>query len=142
MFLGRYEYSLDAKGRLAIPAKLRNGEESEDWVLAQGLDGCLFLYPAPVWREVAERIQSLATNQRAARRFARLLFSGAVEVSPDKQGRIGIPVHLRRWAALEREAVVVGVGRRIEIWSSENWESYSDDGGYEDAAETLGEIDF
>ncbi|MBD3399132.1 MAG: division/cell wall cluster transcriptional repressor MraZ [Candidatus Coatesbacteria bacterium] len=143
VFLGRYEYNLDEKGRLAIPARLRNGDDGTvDWVLAQGLDGCLFLYPVETWREVAGRVQSLAANQRAARRFARLLFAGAVEVTLDKQGRVGIPQHLRAWAELKREVIVVGVGRRIEIWDKAAWEDYAADADYEDAAETLGELEF
>jgi MraZ protein len=133
MYLGRYSYNLDDKGRLAIPAKLRSGGEEEDWVLAQGLDHCLFLYPKGEWGEVSARIQALAANRSAARRFARILFAGAVEVSLDRQGRVNIPAHLRQWAALEREAV--GRAGRITppppimrrprrnwpIWSFRDW---------------------
>jgi MraZ protein len=142
MFLGRYAYSLDEKGRLAIPAKLRTGCEDGEWVLAQGLDHCLFLYPKDEWGEVAERIQSLAANRSAARRFARILFAGAVEVNLDKQGRINIPTHLLRWASLEREAVVIGVGRRIEIWDKKSWQGYTATADYEEAAEKLADLEF
>lgn len=142
MFLGRYSCNLDEKGRLAIPAKLRYCGEEGDWVLAQGLDGCLFLYTESEWREISARIQSLATNRAATRRFARILFAGAVEVSLDKQGRINIPAHLRQWASLEREAVVIGVGRRIEIWDKNSWQEYTATADYEEAAEKLVDLEF
>ncbi len=142
MFLGRYSYNLDEKGRLAIPAKLRSSGEEGDWVLAQGLDHCLFLFTESEWREVSARIQSLATNRAVTRRFARILFAGAVEVGLDKQGRINIPAHLRQWASLEREAVIIGVGRRIEIWDKNSWEDYTATADYEEAAEKLADLEF
>jgi MraZ protein len=142
MYLGRYSYNLDDKGRLAIPAKLRSGGEDGEWVLAQGLDHCLFLYPMSEWGEVSARIQSLAANRAAARRFARILFAGAVEVTLDRQGRVNIPAHLREWASLEREAVVVGVGRRIEIWDKKSWQDYTATADYEEAAEKLADLEF
>jgi len=148
MFLGRYCYNLDEKGRLAIPAKLRSGPDEGEaeadgrWVLAQGLDHCLFLYSHKEWGEISARIQSLAANRAATRRFARILFAGAVEVALDQQGRINIPAHLREWASLEREAVVIGVGRRIEIWDKKSWQDYSAAADYEEAAEKLTDLEF
>jgi len=148
MYLGRYSYNLDDKGRLAIPAKLRSGGGEETtaaegkWVLAQGLDHCLFLYPEDEWGEVSARIQSLAANRSAARRFARILFAGAVEVVLDRQGRVNIPAHLREWACLEREAIVIGVGRRIEIWDRKSWQDYTATADYEEAAEKLADLEF
>ncbi len=146
MFLGRYDCNLDDKGRLAIPAKLRSGGSAEgsngEWVLAQGLDHCLFLYPIESWQSLAEQVQGLAANKSAARKFARTLFAGATEVSLDKQGRVVIPKHLRGWAALERESVVVGVGRRIEVWAKEKWDAYTAEDDYEEMAEKLADLEF
>jgi len=146
MFLGRYDYNLDDKGRLAIPARLRSSGAAEgsngEWVLAQGLDHCLFLYPLESWHKVAEQVQALAANKSAARKFARTLFAGATEVGLDKQGRLVIPKQLRGWADLEHEAVVVGVGRRIEIWSKEKWNAYTAEDDYEDMAEKLADLEF
>jgi len=146
MFLGRYDYNLDDKGRLAIPARLRSSSAAKgsngEWVLAQGLDHCLFLYPVESWQSLAEQVQSLAANKSAARKFARTLFAGATEISLDKQGRLVIPKQLRGWAELDREAVVVGVGRRIEIWAKEKWNAYTAEDDYEEMAEKLADLEF
>ena len=124
MFLGEYEHSLDAKGRLAIPARFR-ALLGEGAVITRNFDGCLVIYPADVWRTVAERLDSLTSTQEAARMAKRFVFSGATECEFDKQGRVLVPAFLRTYAGLGETAVVVGQYSRIEIWDSGRWRETS-----------------
>lgn len=120
MFFGEYEHSVDEKGRLALPARFRP-KLADGLVVTRGLDGCLFVYPIADWTRLAERISELPLTQTNARDFQRLMFSGAVDGQLDGQGRVGLPVYLREYGAIEREAVVIGVNTRIEIWSKARW---------------------
>ena len=120
MFLGRYEHNLDAKGRLAIPARYREAL-SEGIILTRGIDRCLALYPLAAWRPLAEKVAALPITDADARNFRRLVFAEAADLTLDAQGRILIPPDLRRYAELEREAFVVGVDASIEIWSPPRW---------------------
>ena len=122
MFLGRYAHSLDAKGRLAIPARFREAL-AEGLVLTRGIDRCLSLYPMAAWLPLAERVSALPITDPDARNFRRMVFAEAVNLELDAQGRILVPPELRRYAALEREAVVVGVHTAIEVWSPERWDA-------------------
>ena len=122
MFLGRYAHSLDAKGRLAIPARFREAL-AEGLVLTRGIDRCLALYPMAAWRPLAERVSALPITDPDARNFRRMVFAEAIDLELDGQGRILVPPELRRYAGLEREAYVVGVHDAIEIWSPERWEA-------------------
>ena len=131
MFLGRYAHALDAKGRLAVPARFRDAL-ADGVVLTRGIDRCLALYPMAAWMPLAERVSALPITDPDARNFRRLVFAEAVDLGLDGQGRILVPPELRRWAGLEREALVVGVHTAIEIWSPERWaavESLMDDDG-------------
>ncbi len=120
LFRGEYRYSLDDKGRVVIPPKFRRslGERA---VVTRGLDECVALYSADEWAKNEEKLQAQAVSRRD---FVRFMLSSAEDVEPDRQGRISIPQHLREYAKIERDAVVVGVGSRIEIWSLENWKRY------------------
>lgn len=120
MFLGRYEHNLDAKGRIAVPARFRE-PLVEGLVLTRGIDRCLALYPMAAWRPLAEKVSTLPLTDTDARNFRRLVFSAASHLTLDGQGRILIPTELRRYAEIEREALVVGVDTSIEIWSSQRW---------------------
>jgi len=122
MFLGEYEHSLDAKGRLAIPARFR-ALLGEGAIITRAFDGCLVIYPADVWRSVAERLDGAASE--AARMAKRFVFSGATECEFDKQGRVLVPAFLRGYADLAETAVVVGQYSRIEIWNSGRWKEIS-----------------
>ena len=122
MFLGRYAHSLDAKGRLAIPARFRD-ELAAGLVLTRGIDRCLSLYPMAAWLPLAERVSALPLTDPDARNFRRMVFAEAVNLDLDGQGRILVPEELRRYGGLEREAVVVGVHTSVEIWSVERWEA-------------------
>jgi MraZ protein len=122
MFLGRYQHTLDAKGRLAIPARFREAL-AEGLVLTRGIDRCLALYPLAAWRPLAERVSALPLSDPDARNFRRLVFAEASDLSLDGQGRILIPPELRRYAGLERDALVIGMDTALEIWSPDRWQS-------------------
>ena len=114
---GTYEHSIDAKGRLFIPAKLRE-ELGVTFYLAMGVDECLAIYPQETWNRFTEKFASLPMSQSAA---MRPLFANASKCELDSQGRIVIPQKLRKYACLEKDAVIIGVNDRAEIWSAETW---------------------
>jgi MraZ protein len=120
VFLGRYAHNLDAKGRLAIPARYREAL-AEGVVLTRGIDRCLALSPMAAWRPLAEKVAALPLTDADARNFRRLVFAEAADLNLDAQGRILVPPDLRRYAGIEREALVVGVDTSLEIWSPERW---------------------
>ena len=124
MFLGRFSHNLDAKGRLAIPAKFR-GALADGLVVTRGIDRCLSVYPLAAWQTLAERISALSISDPDARQFKRMVFAEAVDEILDSQGRIVVGAELRRYAEIDREAVVVGMNTYIEIWNPERWERLS-----------------
>ena len=138
MFLGRYNHTLDVKGRLAIPARYREAL-AEGLVLTRGIDRCLALYPLAAWRPLAEKVSALPLSDPDARAFRRLVFAEAADLALDTQGRILVPPELRRYAGLERDAVIIGVDTALEIWSPERWqavEAVMDADGADDRAAT------
>lgn len=124
MFLGEFAHTLDDKGRLIIPARFRD-ELGARFVVTRGLDRCLFVYPSGEWSALAEKLGRLPLAKADARAFARLLFSGATECELDKQGRIVLPPSLRQYANIGRDAVVIGVSNRVEVWAAEEWQKYA-----------------
>jgi MraZ protein len=106
-----------------MPSRFRSGL-GEPFVVTRGLDGCLFCYPRQVWQSITSQLDSLPFTASGPRAFGRLFYSGAVEVSPDKQGRFLLPQALREHAALGKELVVIGVSNRVEIWSADRWAEY------------------
>ncbi len=138
MFIGQFRHSLDQKSRLIIPSKFRE-ILGQDFVLTKGLDACLFVYPNNEWEVLEQKLKALPFTQKHARAFIRFFFAGAVEVEMDRQGRILIPPHLRDHAHIEKDAVIIGVSSRVEIWSLKQWEAYSAEAAlsYEDIAEKL-----
>lgn len=120
MFWGEYAHQLDNKGRLIIPARYRTHLAGGS-ILTRGLDRNLVIYPDDAWRAVSEQLNQMPLTHATARALRRLLFSGAVEVSLDRQGRMHIPTHLRDYASLNGEALVVGMETFIEIWQPESW---------------------
>ena len=124
MVIGEYEHSVDAKGRVIMPAKLRE-DIGEKFIVTKGLDGCLFAYSKTEWSNFEEKLKTLPLTNKNARDFVRFFLSGAVECEIDKQGRFLIPNNLREYATLEKEINIIGVGTRIEIWNRESWKKYS-----------------
>lgn len=129
MFLGQYQHSIDAKGRLIVPAKFREGL-GEHFVVTKGLDNCLFAYPQEEWKIFEDKLKQLPLTNTGARKFVRFFFAGAVECELDNQGRIMVPAHLREYAGLKKDVVSIGVNNRIEIWNKESWNDYSNEEDY------------
>lgn len=121
MFMGEYNHTIDAKGRLIVPAKFRE-VLGEEFVVTKGLDGCLFVYPNAEWKSFEEKLRTLPLTNKNARQFTRFFLAGAATCEVDKQGRILLPQVLRDFAELEKEVVLVGVASRIEIWSKHKWD--------------------
>ncbi|MGV1035739.1 MAG: division/cell wall cluster transcriptional repressor MraZ [Candidatus Nanopelagicales bacterium] len=123
MFLGTHSPRLDDKGRLVLPAKFRDGL-ADGVVLSKGQDRSVVVWPADEFGEYAARIREASRTDARARAYSRVLFSAASDEVPDKQGRISIPSHLRDYAGLDRECIVVGNHATIEIWNPQAWDSY------------------
>ena len=137
MLIGEFEHSLDAKGRLIMPAKLRESI-GDTFVVTKGLDGCLFAFSITEWTNFEEKLKSLPLSDKNARNFVRFFLSGATECEIDKQGRFLIPNNLREAAGLVKETVIIGVGTRIEIWDKEKWTEYNNENmSVEDIAENM-----
>ncbi|MFW6163019.1 MAG: division/cell wall cluster transcriptional repressor MraZ [Planctomycetota bacterium] len=125
-FISRYQQKVDAQHRVVVPSRFREvigeAELRQGLILTPGFDRCLFLFPATAWEEMAGRLSGPRFMTERGRMLQRLFFSDAVEVLPDKLGRIVLPDRLRGYAELEDEALFAGVAHRIEIWSPARWE--------------------
>jgi MraZ protein len=116
---------MDIKGRVSVPSKFREAL-GDTFFITKGLDNCLFVFPKDEWQNFEDKLKALPMTNKNARAFVRLFFSGASECELDKQGRILIPQPLREHAGIDREAVIIGTGTRVEIWSQEGWNGYID----------------
>ena len=123
MFLGTHTPKLDEKGRLILPAKFRD-ELAEGLVITRFQERCLAIWPIATFVEVAQSVRGASSSQQV-RDYQRMLASGASDETPDKQGRITIPPHLRAYASLEKDCVVVGAINRVEVWDAAAWEQYA-----------------
>lgn len=121
MFLGEYEYRIDQKGRVAIPAKLRK-EFQDGLVLARGFDKCILAYPLPEWRKISDSFADLPTTRDKNRRLIRLTFASAFLAELDGQGRVALPSPLREYAQIKEIAIMAGGNNYLEIWGKELWE--------------------
>lgn len=139
MFMGEYNHTIDAKGRLIIPAKFRE-ELGETFVITKGLDGCLCAYTSEEWTNFEEKLRLLPFTNKNARKMTRFFMAGANTCEIDKQGRILIPSVLREFAALEKDVVLVGVASRVEIWSKDKWLQDCTYDDVEDIAESMEEL--
>ncbi len=141
MFIGEYTISMDAKGRIAVPAKFRSILNSAA-VVTRGLDKSLFLYSKSEWETIASKLAALPLSKANSRAFARLMLAGAYDVELDKQGRIMIPEYLRKFSSLTKRIVVAGLYNRLEIWDEEAWNAYKVSTERESTAiaEGLGEL--
>lgn len=123
MFIGIYYHTLEAKGRLAIPAKFRSKLEKGS-VITRGLDGCLFLFPASQWKSFTKKLSKSPLSQQEIRGFIRLMTHEASEVDFDSQGRTRIPQYLLEFADLKKKTVIAGTLNRIEIWDMKKYHEY------------------
>ena len=127
MFYGEFEHAIDRKGRVIIPAKFRqtlHTQQIHTLVLTRGLDGCLFLFTDADWKIAESRFKQVPFTKAEGRRFNRLFFSGAVEVQPDRLGRILVPKSLKEFAHITQDVVIVGVSNRIEVWAKNKWREF------------------
>ena len=141
MFMGEYDHSIDAKGRVIIPAKFRD-QLGESFVVTKGLDGCLWIFAADEWEKFSQKLRALPVANKDARKFARFFLAGASEAETDKTGRILLPQVLRDYAKLEKDVALVGTGNRIEIWDRNAWENNSTFDDMDKVAEHMGEWGF
>ena len=125
VFMGEYQHTLDGKGRLILPAKIREGL-GDTFIATRGLDDCLFVYTKDEWALFEAKLKQLSLVKSEARAFSRFIFSGAAELEADKQGRVLLPPNLREYAKLEKDVVVIGVSSRVEIWNKETWQNYNE----------------
>ncbi len=137
-FMSEYNHTIDAKGRLIIPVKYRDGL-GETFVVTRGIDGCLFFYTENEWQAIMNKLNELRMTNKKAREFTRFLLGGATEVELDSQGRILVPAFLREYADLEKEVILVGMGNHIEVWSKAKYEQVMSDTNIEEIAEELDE---
>jgi len=138
VFIGEYEHSVDVKGRVIMPAKLRD-DIGEKFILTKGLDGCLFAYSQTEWLNFEEKLKTLPLTNKNARDFVRFFLSGAIECEIDKQGRVKIPDYLLDNANITKECCIVGVNTTIEIWDAATWLNIENEGkeSFEENAEKL-----
>ena len=139
MFMGEYNHTIDAKGRLIIPSKFRE-VLGEEFVITKGLDGCLFVYDNQEWNAFEEKLKALPLNKKDNRQFVRFFLAGAAEVEVDKQGRILVPGNLRDFAGLEKDVLLAGMLDHIEIWNEERWKENADFGDMDTIASHLNEV--
>jgi len=123
MFIGEYQYNLDNKNRLALPAKFRKLFK-EGAVITKGLDNCLFIYTAKEWDKLVEKLANLPISQAKSRAFSRMLLAGAMDVNLDGQGRIILPDYLKQFATLNKKVVIAGLYNRLEVWDDKLWTKY------------------
>ena len=139
MFMGEYNHTIDAKGRLIVPSKFRellgNG-----FVVTKGLDGCLFVYPNEEWATIEEKFRSIPLTTKDARKFSRFFFAGAASCELDRQGRVLLPQTLRDYAGLQKDVVLAGVLGRIEIWDQGRWQDANTYDDMDEVAEHMAEL--
>jgi MraZ protein len=121
MFMGKYYNSIDAKNRMIVPSKHRD-QLGGRCILTKGMDNCLYIYPLGEWEKVIEKVSALPQTDKNVRKYIRDVFANAEECEIDKQGRILIPVELKKRVFIDKELVTMGAMSRIEIWSKEVWE--------------------
>ena len=139
--IGTYKSTLDDKGRLVLPARLRKSKSVplDSFVLTLGLDKCLFLFPVPEWDRIEQQLENYNFTHQDANFFSRMLFSHAMEIALDRQHRISVPAELSAEVSIEHDLLILGVGKRIELWSPAMFEQYKKgfDKTYEQVAQKL-----
>lgn len=134
MFRGQYDHTLDAKGRVSLPARFRevlsnnaSTDATDRVILTRTFQKCLVLYPYLQWMEFEERIRKLPQFDPAVQKLKRVYIAGAVECTLDKHGRVLVPSAMRKYADLERDVVWVGQLETVELWSSARWQNAMED---------------
>ncbi len=125
LFYGEHTHNIDNKGRLILPARMREvarDNNIEKFFVTRGLDKCIFMFSDHEWQIQEQKFKGLSFTKQEARNFNRIFFSGAAEVLPDRQGRFIIPDYLKVFAGIKKETIVIGVANRIEIWDTKTWQ--------------------
>jgi len=138
MFYGEYAHTIDRKGRLIVPAKFRQAlkeQHASTLFLTRGLDGCLFVFPESEWRLAENRFKQIPLTKAEGRKFNRLFFSGAAELSIDGLGRLLVPKLLRDFAGIKQDVMIIGVSSRMEVWAKDRWQSF-----YESSRQSFEEV--
>jgi MraZ protein len=141
-FKGRYSYSVDSKGRIALPAKLRKNVSpaaNDTFIITRGFEQCLFVYPQDEWNKVEESVRGLSPSNPQHRFFVRTLLQWSTDVQLDGQARLTIPQDLLKFAGIENEVLILGVMERVEIWNPKTYEEYMNNqpATYETVAEAV-----
>lgn len=129
MYFGTAETVLDDKNRITVPSRVRETMTVMGhavWYMARGFDRSVFLFPRDAWMRIRDTVNQYSSMDAQALDFRRLFFASAEEVQPDRQGRMAVPSHLREYAGLQRETVLVGVDDHLELWSRENWRKFQE----------------
>ena len=137
--MGTYSHNIDAKGRMNFPTKLRESL-GDSFIITRRLDGCLFVYSREEWAVMEEKISSMPLSK--GKNVQRFFFSNAAEIEADKQGRILIPAHLREYAGLEKDVMVIGAVNRAEIWDKDRWNKLNDSFSEDMLTEAMDELGF
>lgn len=122
MFMGEFHHTVDNKGRLIIPSRVRE-DLGDQFIVTRGLEKCLFIYPRDEWNNIIQKYKQLP-DTKDRRYFMRIFLSGATICELDKQGRINIPIPLLEYASLEKDCIIIGVDDRLEVWSKERWDAF------------------
>lgn len=136
MFMGEYNHTIDAKGRLIMPSKFRESL-GDTFMVTKGLDGCLFVYAMDEWANFEAKLKTLPLTNTKARKFTRFFLAGATTCEVDKQGRILLPASLRKHANLDKDVALVGVGSRVEIWDKDIWDETNTYDDMDEIAENM-----
>lgn len=144
MFRGRFEHTIDKKGRISIPYRYREilVERSEESLIVTNSDSCLVAFPKEEWELLEKKVAKLPQMKPEVKAFQRYFISGAIECPLDKQGRIMVPQSLRKYAKLDKEVVLVGLVKKFEIWSKEVWDSEFEKSRekFENSGDILGDL--
>lgn len=142
-FKGEYEHSVDNKGRVAFPAKLRkavNPEAQDRFTLLRGLEPCLYLYPYDEWELVEQKLSKINSFTRQGRTVKRNFLRFAEDLVLDKQNRLSLPTHLMEWSGIDTSAIFIGSGERIEVWSPEKLEEVDSSLSFESYQELFEQV--
>lgn len=139
MFMGEYNHTVDAKGRLIVPSKFRD-QLGNEFVMTRGLDGCIFVYSSEEWKITEAKFREAPQFSKKVRQLERFFITGAAVCEVDKQGRVLIPPHLREHAGIEKEIVSAGAVNRIEIWSKDRWQDMNEFDDVEEIAEQMADL--
>lgn len=125
LFLGEYSHTLDDRGRITLPKKVRQELDEGTIVVSRGFDACIFGFDRTSWEKEAEKQLQAPVTETAGRQVRRYMFSAAEKVEIDKLGRLLLPTHLKEYAGISGNVMVIGAGDHFEIWDAKSWEAYA-----------------